>query len=286
MSLRVGAPAEGDDFFNRVVERAQLWRVLAANHVVLSAPRRVGKTSLLKVLAHEATAQGLLAIYLDVSPCTNAADLLQAIDAALPEAKLTAYRKQAAAKVGEWFARIGKVRLDAGDFGGLEIETRPTVQAVWTDTAAALCKRLSGQPVLIVLDEFSVYLQRLLVRDREQAVALLSTLRSWRQQSGLVCRFIFSGSIGLNRLLERHGLHTETNDCFDYTLQAFNPADANTMLLHFSQREGWPLAAAEAPGHLPACRLAQPVLLDGCAGGKHPGRHAAPACRQRLWPTA
>ena len=248
MALRVGAPAEGDDFFNRKVERAQLWRVLTANHVVLTAPRRVGKTSLLKVLAHEAAAQGLLAIYLDLSPCTDAAALLQAIDAALPEATLTAYRKQAAAKVGEWFARIGKVRLDAGELGGLEIETRPTAPTPWADTAAALRKRLSGQPVLIVLDEFSVFLQRLLVHDRAQAVTLLSTLRSWRQQSALVCRFIFSGSIGLNRLLERHGLHTETNDCYDYTLQAFATADAAAMLAHFSQREGWPLTDADAQG--------------------------------------
>jgi predicted AAA+ superfamily ATPase len=66
MALRIGSPAEGEDFFERDVERAQLWRVLPGNHVVPSAPRRLGKTSLLKQLLREAEGHGLLPTYLDV----------------------------------------------------------------------------------------------------------------------------------------------------------------------------------------------------------------------------
>lgn len=79
MTLRIGPPAEGDDFFDRTIERAQLWRVLPANHVVLSAPRRIGKTSLLKQLVGQADAHGLLSAYLDVSRRESALDLIGAI---------------------------------------------------------------------------------------------------------------------------------------------------------------------------------------------------------------
>ncbi len=46
MSMRLGSKAEGDDFFDRETEREDLWRHLEANHVVLSGPRRLGKTSI------------------------------------------------------------------------------------------------------------------------------------------------------------------------------------------------------------------------------------------------
>ena len=246
MALRVGAPAEGEDFFNRNVERAQLWRVLDGNHVVLGAPRRLGKTSLLKQLVHGAAEHGLLAQYLDVSHHTDASGLIQAIDHAFSETSIQAHLKKSSLAVTGWFARIGKLRIDAGELGSVELQIRPAADAAWQDHVHRLRGRLSPQPVLIVLDEFSVFLQHLLQRDMAQAIELLAVLRAWRQQTALACRFVFSGSIGLNRLLERHGLQAETNDCYDFPLPPFAPQDALAMLRHFSQREGWPLDEAGA----------------------------------------
>ena len=54
MSIKLGNKADGDDFFDRVHERDDLWRYLEGNHIVLSGPRRLGKTSLLQRLAEEA----------------------------------------------------------------------------------------------------------------------------------------------------------------------------------------------------------------------------------------
>lgn len=246
MPLRVGAPAEGDDFFNRDIERAQIWRVLVDNHVVLAAPRRLGKTSLLKQLVQTAPEHGLMAQYLDVSHHSDTAELLKSIDLAFSEASIQAHLKRFSLAVSGWFARLGKVRIDAGELGGIELETRPTATAGWPEQAQRLRARLSPQPVLIVLDEFSVFLQRLLQHDRDQAIHLLAVLRAWRQHTGLACRFVLSGSIGLNRLLERHGLQAETNDCYDFPLPPFARPDALAMLQHFGQREGWLLDEAHA----------------------------------------
>lgn len=246
MALRVGAPAEGADFFDRMVERAQLWRTLQANHVVLSAPRRLGKTSLLKQMAAEAAGHGLLAVYLDVSSQTSAMGLVHTISKALPDKSVKAHMKAATQAVARWFSLIGRVRVDAGDLGGIELETRTQAAQTWEDAAELLQMRLSQMPVLIVLDEFSVFIDRLLKTDAAQAQQLLTQLRTWRQRSPHAWRFVFSGSIGLNRLLERHGLQTETNDCDDFNLGPFSAQDAIDMLQTLSQREGWPLAADTA----------------------------------------
>lgn len=246
MTLRIGSPAEGEDFFDREIERAQLWRTLPGNHVVLSAPRRVGKTSLLKKLALEAGDHGLLAAYLDVSRRDSAADLIGALSEALPERSIASHMKLAGKTAVGWLNRIGRVRIDAGELGGLELETRAAGAATWQESADLLNHRLSPRPVLIILDEFSVFIHRLLQHRPDEARALLTHLRAWRQGNQVACRFVFSGSIGLNRLLERYGLQTETNDCDDYRLGPFAEAEAATMVGELGRREGWPLPQPDA----------------------------------------
>lgn len=246
MALRVGSPAEGDDFFDRLIERAQLWDILVANHVVLTAPRRLGKTSLLKQLCSAAADHGLLAVYLDVSALRTPQELIQLMEQELPQARIIQHIKTVSSAVGGWLSRLGKVKLSAAELGSLEVDLQASPSADWREQAGRLRQRLSQQPVLIVLDEFSVFVHHLLHTDRAQAEQLLAVLRSWRQQSGVVCRFIFSGSIGLNSLLERHGLQTETNDCYDFRLGPFALPDAQAMLLQLSAREGWPMAEATA----------------------------------------
>ena len=53
MRLIIGTPATGDDFFPRDDVLAVLRRGLVAEHVLFIAPRRTGKTSLLKALARQ-----------------------------------------------------------------------------------------------------------------------------------------------------------------------------------------------------------------------------------------
>ena len=74
MPIRVGNKAEGQDFFDRVREREEIWRYLEGNHIVLSGPRRLGKTSLLQRIAEEAEDQGLLARLVDVDDRDTCAD--------------------------------------------------------------------------------------------------------------------------------------------------------------------------------------------------------------------
>ena len=51
MKIQTGSPVRGDDFFkrNRLIEQA--WELIeTGNHVLIAAPRRVGKTSLMYYL--------------------------------------------------------------------------------------------------------------------------------------------------------------------------------------------------------------------------------------------
>jgi len=237
--IKLGNKADGEDFFDRVNEREDLWRYLEGNHIVLSGPRRLGKTSLLQRLAEEATEKGLLARLIDVEGIDTVEGFVDELDRAFPDATVSGYLKSAGAKVSNLLGRIKKVeaKLPGGVGGGLELQALPDTP--WRVTALNLQKRMSDAPLLVLIDEFSVYLEKLLARDPADAERLLGWLRAWRQQSGLACRFLFSGSIGLNALLARHRLNTRFNDCHDFRLKPFKSAAALAMLTTEAQREGW-----------------------------------------------
>ena len=239
MVMRLGSKAEGADFFDRDTERDDLWRYLEGNHIVLSGPRRLGKTSLLQRLADEAEGKGLMARLVDVEGINSAKAFVDALEQAFPDESITGYLKVAREKASDWLARFRKidVKLPGGIGGGLEMQAMPDLP--WTVAARGLQQRLSEVPLLILIDEFSVFLEKLIGRDPAEAENLLGWLRAWRLSSGVACRFVFTGSIGLNYLLEQHKFSTRFNDCHDFRLGPFKPKAALAMLAEVSRREGW-----------------------------------------------
>lgn len=239
MPIKLGNKADGEDFFDRDTEREDLWRYLEGNHIVLSGPRRLGKTSLLQRLAEEAADKGLLARLIDVEGLDTSEGFIGEIERAFPDATVGGYLKAASGRVSEWLVRLKKVdvKLPGGFGGGLELQAMPDTP--WRESAIRLQQRLGAAPVLILLDEFSVFLEKMLARDPGETERLLGWLRAWRQQSDLTCRFLFSGSIGLNALLARHRLSTRFNDCHDFRLGPFKKGAALAMLSKEADRENW-----------------------------------------------
>lgn len=248
MAIRLGNIAEGDDFFARTTELDDFWECLEGNHVVLSGPRRLGKSSLLTRLAEQAKDHGLLARLIDVGGVDTAEDFVNTLAAAYPDATIGGFIKTAGGKANSWLSRI-KMTIDLPDgmgSGGLELKAAP--EAPWRAQALELQQRLANAPVLILIDEFSVFLEKLIERDRSKAELLLGWLRAWRQGS-VACRLVFSGSIGINSLLERNNLTTRMNDCYEFKLGPFRRAEAHEMLTELAHRKGWQIEK-ETTNHL------------------------------------
>jgi AAA+ ATPase superfamily predicted ATPase len=63
----VGNTVQGEDFFDRERELASVLERIETDNVLLLAPRRVGKTSLMYRVREEATKRGHLSAYLSVA---------------------------------------------------------------------------------------------------------------------------------------------------------------------------------------------------------------------------
>jgi hypothetical protein len=230
----LGSPARDDDFFDRERERQELWRYLKTDHVMISAPRRLGKTSLIYKMIAEAEENGCphnlhAKEIIDLGGYGTVEEAIAAMDSAFPDSWTSVIWEGSKKTV----ARIKHVKTPIGE---VVLESPSTRSFPWHDKALALQKRLSPLPVLICLDEFSVFLGKILKENRSEGESFLGWLRAWRQKE-TACRFIFSGSIGIQSLLIHNRLTTSFNDCVDFPLGPFDSPNALAMLQQEATRE-------------------------------------------------
>jgi len=79
ISIKVGPPVEGDDFYGREAELQYAWKYHISKGVslLLSAPRRVGKSSFAKKMIEIAKGYGWKTLYLDVEGISTEAEFVK-----------------------------------------------------------------------------------------------------------------------------------------------------------------------------------------------------------------
>ena len=86
MEKGVGAPVRGEKFYDRRRELASTWGDLETDNLLLLAPRRVGKTSLMLRLQDTAAEHGFRAVYCSVAGATSESRFLNEILKAIQKA--------------------------------------------------------------------------------------------------------------------------------------------------------------------------------------------------------
>lgn len=234
--MKLGPPATGSDFFGRIQVVADLWRYLENEHIRFPGVRRLGKTSILIQLVDQAEEHGVFARKLDVSAIDSVEQFIDLLDQTFPKGLIARFVESSTQPVANWLKRVRKIDAklpSAIGGGGVGLELGEGQLSDWLKRADALRTRLADQPLLILIDEFPVMLQTLLEKNPQTARQLLAWLRIWRQSAGH-CRFVFTGSIGLQSLLERHGLADKMNDCYDFPLGPFRMHEARDLWRTFA----------------------------------------------------
>lgn len=258
----------GDNYFPRIQDEAKVWRQLQkGGHLLLLAPRRVGKTSLLRHLEGKPQ-DGFVFLYVMVQSCNTGHEFYQEILAKLYDSGLVGafdtLRHKGKGLVSSVFGHIKSIE---GGGAGLSFQTtdRPLTASDLAQAFGQLA--LNGKKLILVLDEYPDVLEKISQRESPQAaVDFLAATRSLCQtlDQGQKVQFIFTGSIGLDTLAQRLGSSGLINFTDKITLNPLSEADALAFIGFLARKNGGQLSldAATARHFLQKVAWLMPYYIE------------------------
>lgn len=175
-----------------------IWEIIEQQSVVLTAERRIGKTTVIKKMRSE-PAPGWLPVFQDLERCHSAVEFAMAV-----------YRE-----IHQFLSDKGKLTRRAAEFfralGGAEVgglfKLPEKAGAHWKEILTHAVEDLihendgAGTRLLFLWDEVPFMLANIRDREGEQtAMEVLDLLRALRQTHGSL-RMVITGSVGLHHVL-------------------------------------------------------------------------------------
>ena len=242
---RVGAPVRGADFYGRDSFVDLVWEKLNAGNVLLAAPRRFGKTSVMYRLIDEPRRECKI-IHADLEHLIEPADLITLLIEQLAKddffskvvSKLSYFPKNLWSRFRNTFEEVELFKV--------KVKLRESLRSNWQEKGEELFKRVASAPqtVIFILDEFPMMIDRMARSrpHREEARTMLRWLRNLRQSPGMKnVRFLIAGSIGIGHVLNDLGEIAAINDFEQVRLDPFPPKVAAALLDELATTHSIPL---------------------------------------------
>ena len=228
ISNKIGPPVEGEDFFGREKEIRKANRLLDSKHsLLLSAPRRIGKSSLAKRLIEEKKQQGWKCVYIDLEETTTEEGFLRLVIEAFKENGIWKQLAEGMSKgLVSVLDRIEKISLGPVD---LNIGKREEQEDLYKNLKELI---KHDEDTFIVVDELTLFLGILNKSENgaEKVAFILNWLRSLRQVSKTNVRWLFCGSVGLRNFTSAMNLGYTINDLMEFGLGELSREEAEGLL--------------------------------------------------------
>ena len=229
ISNKIGPPVEGEDFFGREKEIRKANKLLDSNHsLLLSAPRRIGKSSLAKRLIGEKQQQGWKCVYIDLEETTTEEGFLRLVIESFKKNGIWKQLTEGMSKgVATLLDRIEKVTI--GGVVDLNIGKREEQEDLYKNLKELI---KHDEDTFIVVDELTLFLGILNKSENgaEKVAFILNWLRSLRQVSRTNVRWLFCGSVGLRNFTSAMNLGYTINDLMEFGLGELSREEAEGLL--------------------------------------------------------
>lgn len=269
-----GSPVEGDNFFGRETDTDVLIEAILNHDILLLGPRRIGKTSIARrVMAAMAAQKQWHAIEINVAACTDERGFLEKL-----EAKLREQLDSASGKIWESLkapfaalsARIKSVKIPVPGAGSLGLDLGESSSEDWIkvgNEALTLIVKLES-PWLIYVDELPIMLFNIIRNDKTQGVQRVRRFLDWFRNDvrnlpdSSRVRWLVSGSVGLDTLVQQHGMADTINSFKHLGLKPFSPSEAQAMLQKLTNRYQLALIESDLCALIAAIQWLQPYYLQ------------------------
>ena len=278
---------DGDRFFDREVELASLSeRVSDCIHTVLTAQRRMGKTSLVRELLRRlADGDDYETLFVDFEDAETAEDAVAEL--AIQAQSLQSTSRKIRAVFANVLRGLGQ-NVEELAVSELRVKFRAGIDAgTWRrrgdEVFAALAE--SPKPVVLAIDELPIFVNRLLkgedFRITPERRNNADLFMSWLRRNGQLHRdqvcIIVSGSIGLEPILGQAGLSAQANFLSPLELSPWSHETASDCLgalapwrvamgWIFPVMSGKGCVAGYAPASPTMCSISSTNSTNTCAG--------------------
>jgi hypothetical protein len=217
----------------------QIWETITQQSAVMTAERRIGKTTIIKKMLAEPDPEWI-PVFQDLERCHTAAEFAMAVYKEIHQ--FLSNKGKAARRVKEWFIAMG-----GAEIGG--VFKLPEMKGThWKDVLTCAVEDLihenddSGAKLLFLWDEVPFMLANIRDREGEQmAMEVLDVLRALRQTHASL-RMIITGSIGLHHVLtslkDKNYGNSPVNDMAAINVPALDIPDAIQLSLQLLEGEG------------------------------------------------
>ena len=232
--LTVGSPVQGKDFYGRDELIKLIWDKLERNNLLLAAPRRFGKTSIMLNL-RDNPRRNWRVFLLDTEWIKTPGEFIAELAAELSKDS----------KTREFFEKVWRGLKDSIDevaLSELKIKLRNDISVEWREKGKQLLEIVEAidQKFLFVVDEFPLMVKKMMDKDKELAVNFLEWFRALRQGPNSLknSRFIIGGSIGIERLINKLGAAYTINDLEQIKVSTFSKDVTSNFIIELFRSEG------------------------------------------------
>jgi len=211
MAIVVGQTVRGSDFWNREVEVGNIWdSINSGSHILLTAPRRVGKTSIMYKILDEPQ-EKYIVLYVDTESADSKNEFWHKLFNRLLEEEFLNTIKTKAKNLYDNIKSINPKKLS---LSGIELEDGNIVD--YHQSFKRLIYDIdTDMKLIIMVDEFAQTIENIIDNeDKKDAVALLKEHRALRQDDKFSSKalFIYAGSIGLEGVVSTINSSKHIND--------------------------------------------------------------------------
>lgn len=268
-----GSPVEGDNFFGREAETKRLCESLADHDVLLLGPRRIGKTSIARKVMTDLQQQHWRVLEINVASCQNEVDFLDKLKSALSSVMNSATQKITTA-IGDTLTSLGKrikkVSVPIPGAGSLGVDLVDSEQDDWMKIANSLLHLLgqTRETWLIYIDELPIFLFKIIEQDPTYGLVRVRRFLDWFRNDVRALpenrhiHWLITGSVGLDTLVQEHGMADTINSLKHENLAAFSPEVAVEMLLELAKNYDIAFSSEAAQYLVDAVQWPQPYYLQ------------------------
>lgn len=210
----VGQTPRGKDFYPRDTVINKIYRRMdAGSHIFLSAPRRAGKTSIMRFM-EENPRKGYAFVYINVEDIEDSEEYFRTLSEELLNSDAVTKFMKASKKTRSLFEdfadHVKKIKV-----WGIEVETQASEQPKYSKEFETLMSSLDTTSFTIVLlvDEFPVTVEQIEKKHGiDESRRFLHMNRSIRQRAKRGIQFLYTGSIGLPNIARKLDATATIND--------------------------------------------------------------------------